>query len=103
MPHPGSVQGQAGQGSQQCGLVEGVPAHARVLGIRWSLRVPSNPNHSAIPSQRFLVPSLGLLSLLGGSLAPGGDAVWRGDPHPVPQPRALLGLVLFVGTRGSGG
>jgi len=31
-PLPGSVQGQAGQGFEQPGLVEGVPAHGR--GVR---------------------------------------------------------------------
>jgi len=41
MPHrtygcslPGSVQGQAGWGFEQPGLVEGVPAHGRVVGTR---------------------------------------------------------------------
>jgi len=32
-PLPGSVQGQAGQGSEQPGLVEGVPAHDRGVGV----------------------------------------------------------------------
>jgi len=31
-PLPGSVQVQAGQGSEQPGLVEGVPAHGRGVG-----------------------------------------------------------------------
>ena len=30
-PIPGSVQGQAGRGLEQPGLVEGVPAHGKVL------------------------------------------------------------------------
>ena len=33
-PLPGSVQGQDGQGFEQPGLVEGVPAHGRGLGSR---------------------------------------------------------------------
>ncbi|KAJ7411391.1 hypothetical protein WISP_102642 [Willisornis vidua] len=32
-PIPGSVQGQVGWGSEQPGLVEGVPAHSRVLKL----------------------------------------------------------------------
>ena len=31
---PGSVQGQAGWGSEQPGLVAGVPAHVREFGMR---------------------------------------------------------------------
>jgi len=45
---PGGVQGQAGWGFEQPGLVGGVPAYSRGVGTRWPLRVPSNPNHSAI-------------------------------------------------------
>ena len=37
-PLPGSVQGQAGQGFDQPGLVEGVPAHGRGGGTGWSIR-----------------------------------------------------------------
>jgi len=33
-PLPGSVQGQVGQGFEQPGLVEGVPAHGKVVGTR---------------------------------------------------------------------
>jgi len=33
-PLPGSVEGQAGRGSEQPGLVEGVPVHGRVVGSR---------------------------------------------------------------------
>ena len=33
-PIPGSVQGQAGWGFEQPGLVEGVPAHGRGVGTR---------------------------------------------------------------------
>ena len=29
MPHPGNIQGQDERGSEQPGLVEGVPAHCR--------------------------------------------------------------------------
>jgi len=36
-PLPGSVQGQVGWSSKQPGLVEGVPAHGRGVGTRWSL------------------------------------------------------------------
>jgi len=32
-PLPGSVQGQAGWGFEQPGLVEGVPAHGKEIGI----------------------------------------------------------------------
>jgi len=35
---PGSVPGQVGWSSEQPGLVEGVPAHGRGVGTRWSLR-----------------------------------------------------------------
>ena len=38
MPLPGSVQGQAGCGFEQPGLVEGVPAHGRGAGTRGSVR-----------------------------------------------------------------
>ena len=37
-PIAGSVQGQVGWGSEQPGLVEGVPAHGRGAGTRGSLR-----------------------------------------------------------------
>ena len=37
-PLPGSVQGQVGWGSEQPGLVEGVPAHGRGVGAEWSVR-----------------------------------------------------------------
>ena len=37
-PLPGSVQGQLGWGFEQPGLVEGVPAHGRGVGTRWSLK-----------------------------------------------------------------
>ena len=37
-PLPGSVQSQAGWGSEQPGLVEGVPAHGRGVGTGWSLQ-----------------------------------------------------------------
>ena len=37
-PLPGRVQGQAGWSSEQPGLVEGVHAHGRGVGTRWSLR-----------------------------------------------------------------
>jgi len=45
-PLPGSIQGQVGWGSEQPGLVEGVPAQGG-----WNqmiFKVPSNPNHSMI-------------------------------------------------------
>jgi len=32
-PIPGNVQGQAGWGSEQAGLVVGVPAHCRRVGL----------------------------------------------------------------------
>jgi len=32
-PIPGNIQGQAGQGSEQRGLVEDVPAHCRGVGL----------------------------------------------------------------------
>ena len=32
-PIPGNIQGQAGQGSEQHGLVEDVPAHCRGVGL----------------------------------------------------------------------
>ena len=37
-PLPGRVQGQVGQGLDQPGLVEGVPARGRGVGTRWPLR-----------------------------------------------------------------
>ena len=44
---PGSVQGQAGQGLEQPGIVEGVPAHD--WGWNWMFfNIPSHPNHSVI-------------------------------------------------------
>jgi len=45
-PLPGSVQGQAGWSSEQPGLVEGVPAHGRGVGIRRSSR--------SLPTQTIL-------------------------------------------------
>jgi len=33
-PLPGSVQGQVGWGSEQPGLVDGVPAHGKGVGTR---------------------------------------------------------------------
>ena len=33
-PIPGNIQGQVGQGSEQPGLVEDVPAHCRGVGPR---------------------------------------------------------------------
>ena len=45
-PLPGSVQGQVGWGFEQSGLVEGVPAHSRGVGTRWSLR--------SLPTQTIL-------------------------------------------------
>lgn len=38
MPHPWNIQGQAEQGSEQPGLVEGVPLCTKGVGARWSLR-----------------------------------------------------------------
>ena len=44
-PLPGSVQGQAGWGFEQPGLVEGVPAHGRGVGTRGSVRsLPTQTN-----------------------------------------------------------
>jgi len=37
-PIPESVQGQVGWSFEQHGLVEGVPAHGRGVGTRWSLK-----------------------------------------------------------------
>jgi len=45
-PLPGSVQGQVGQGFEQPGVVEGVSAHGRGVGTRWSLR--------SLPTQTIL-------------------------------------------------
>jgi len=47
-PVPETVQGQVGQGFEQPCLVKDVPARGRGVGARWSLKVPSNPNHSVI-------------------------------------------------------
>ena len=47
-PLPGSVQGKVWWDFEQPGLVEGVPAHGRGIGTKWSLKVPSNSNHSMI-------------------------------------------------------
>ena len=33
MPHSWNIQGQAGQGSEQPGLVEDAPAHRRLVGL----------------------------------------------------------------------
>ena len=45
-PIAGNVQGQAGWGFEQLGLVEGVPAHGRGVGTRWSL--------GSLPTQTIL-------------------------------------------------
>jgi len=45
-PFPGSVQGQVGWGFEQSDLMEGVPAHGRGVGPRWSLM--------SIPTQSIL-------------------------------------------------
>ena len=45
-PIPRNIPGQIGWGSEQPGLVEDVPAHCRVVGPRWPLKVTSNPKHS---------------------------------------------------------
>ena len=45
-PLPGSLQGQVGWGFEKPGLVEGVPAHGRRLGTRWSIR--------SLPTQSIL-------------------------------------------------
>jgi len=45
-PFPGSVQGQVGWDFEQPGLVEGVHAHGRGVGTRWSLR--------SLPTQTIL-------------------------------------------------
>jgi len=37
-PLPGGVQRQVEWGFEQPGLVEGVPAHGRGVGARWSLK-----------------------------------------------------------------
>lgn len=46
---PGSVQRQAGLGSEQPGLMEGVPAHGRGAGTSMKFKFHSNPNYSVIP------------------------------------------------------
>ena len=43
---PGSVQGQAGWGFEQPGVVEGVPAHGGRVELDY---IPYNTNHSMIP------------------------------------------------------
>ena len=43
---PGSVQGQAGWGSEQPGLVEDVPACGMGVGTRWTIR--SLPNQTIL-------------------------------------------------------
>jgi len=43
----GSVQGQAGWGFEQPGLMRGIPAYSRGVG-NYLLKVPSCPNHSMI-------------------------------------------------------
>ena len=45
-PIPGHVQGQDGWVFEQPGLVEGVPAHGRGVGTRWSIR--------SVPTQTIL-------------------------------------------------
>lgn len=45
MPLPGVVEGEAGWGFEQLGLVESVPAHGRRVGTIWSL--------SSLPTQTF--------------------------------------------------
>lgn len=51
-PIPGSIQGQVGQGSEQPGLVGGIPAHGREVGTRlslWSLPTQWYDFNSPIP------------------------------------------------------
>lgn len=43
-----NIQGQAGCGFEQLGVVEGVPAHLQGCWTRSPLKVPSNPNHPTI-------------------------------------------------------
>jgi len=50
-PLPGSVQGQAGRGFEQPGLVEGVPARGRGVGTRWFIRLlPIKPSYNSTMS-----------------------------------------------------
>ena len=49
-PLPGNIPGQVGRGSEQSGLVEGVPAHC-TCWTRWPLKVPSKPSYSMILSE----------------------------------------------------
>lgn len=91
-PSPGSAQSQAGWGFEQSALGEGVPAHAREVRTRWSLKVPFNPRHSmlrwhseAVPvdlSHQRAPPHLchwcptQLLHFLVSSASPGTDDWW---------------------------
>lgn len=48
LPHPGSLQGQAGRAMEPPAPVEGVPPHGRVWN--WmGFKLPPIPNHSTIP------------------------------------------------------
>lgn len=47
MPHPGNIQGQVEEDSEQPDLVEDVPAYCRDW-TRWALSFPSLPNHPTI-------------------------------------------------------
>jgi len=47
-PIPGAIPGQAGQDSEQPGLVEDAPARYGGDWAGWALKVPSNPRHSRI-------------------------------------------------------
>jgi len=63
-PLPGSVQGQVGWGFEQPGLVEGVPAHGRGIGTRWSLRsVPTQTIFWFYDSMNLLVKEKEFLSV----------------------------------------
>ena len=54
-PLPGRVQSRAGWGYDQAALVEGVPAHGREVGIRWSSR--------SLPTQIILLLCDSMLSI----------------------------------------
>lgn len=76
---PGGVQGQLGQGLEQPGIVEGVPAHGR--GWNWRFfNVPFNSDLSIIPqiTQLELLMQQGKSSPYSGLASSGhfeGDAI----------------------------
>ena len=92
-PIIGSVQGQAGRGFEQPGLVDGVPAHGRGVQTRWSLRsLPTQTilwKASHYPQPNMLLQRVLLLP------QPPNLSCQASTKYTAPQPR-LTKLKLFI-------